>query len=431
MTLKLKTNCTTGLHGTLQVPGDKSISHRGLMLGALATGTTRLTGFLNAADCLGTLAALQQMGVTIQRAGTDVTITGVGLHGLVAPQQPLDMGNSGTTTRLMMGLLVGQAGTFTLTGDASLSRRPMRRVAEPLAAFGAQVDLTTDGTLPATVTGTTLHAADSQMTVASAQVKSALLLAALQAPGVSHVTELLPTRDHTERMLRAFGADVRVSDDKRTITLTGQPVLHGQDVVIPGDMSSAAFFMVAATLVPGSDITLTNVGLNPTRAGLLDVLLRMGADITVTRAPEGGEPRGDLRIRHAQLRPITLTARDIPAVIDELPLVALLAARADGVSRVSGAAELRVKETDRIAAVVQELGKFGCAVTEQPDGFTIDGTAPWHVQDATLDSWGDHRIGMMLALAALLVDQPMTLAQADAVAISYPQFFTDLTQLVG
>ena len=429
MTKDLITGLRTGLHGTLTVPGDKSISHRGIMLGALATGQTILHNFLTSADCLSTLQAFRDMGVVIDRAGTDVAIDGVGLHGLRAPQHALNMGNSGTTTRLIMGILAGQEGTFTLEGDASLSRRPMGRVSEPLAKFGAQI-ATTDGTLPATITGTPVHSADVQLAVASAQVKSALIFAALQADGMSVIREKLPTRDHTERMLQAFGAELEVSADHMTIALEGKPVLHGQTVEVPGDMSSAAFFMVAATLVPGSDITLKNVGLNPTRTGLLDLIQQMGGNIEVESRVSGGEPLGDLRVRAAELHAVDLGAEQVPAIIDELPLVALLAAHAKGTSHVTGAAELRVKETDRIKALATELGKLGIQVEELPDGFVITGQQAKQVVDPQLDSWGDHRIGMMLALAALQVDQPLTLAGADAVGISYPQFFADLAELV-
>ncbi len=363
---------STDLHGTLVVPGDKSISHRGIMLGAISEGTTHLSHFLTSADCLSTLAAFQQLGVHIERDGQDVTIHGVGLHGLKPSAQPLDMGNSGTTTRLISGLLAGQSFTSTLIGDASLSKRPMKRVSVPLSEMGANIE-TTDGHLPMTITGSPLHSVTYQLQVASAQVKSALILAALQADKPSTLVEQLPTRDHTERMLTQFGGDIATAADGVTITVQPQPHLTGQTMTVPGDMSSAAFFMVAASLVPNSKITLKDVGLNKTRTGLLNILQRMGGKVSIDAAPTDGEPIGDLTIETADLHPINIGAADIPAVIDELPLVALLAAKADGISRITGAEELRVKETDRIAAIVQEFTKLGINIEELPDGFVIDG----------------------------------------------------------
>lgn len=425
----LKGKPATGLHGELVVPGDKSISHRGIMFGAISEGQTTLTHFLTSADCLSTLHAFKQLGVPIEREGTTVKIQGVGLHGLKASDQPLDMGNSGTTTRLIMGLLAGQSFDTTLIGDASLSKRPMKRVSVPLAQMGAEID-TTDGHLPATVMGTKLRAVNYQLKVASAQVKSALILAALQAETPSTLIEQLPTRDHTERMLTAFGADVQTADDGVTITVQPQPHMTGQTMTVPGDMSSAAFFMVAASLVPGSKITLKDVGLNKTRTGLLEILQQMGGKVTINTTPTDGEPIGDLTIEAADLKPIEIGKAQIPAVIDELPLVALLAAKANGVSKVTGAEELRVKETDRISAIVQEFKKLGIAIEELPDGFVIDGRQPWHVTDTVLDAHDDHRIGMVLGVAALLVDTPLTLKGAESVGISYPEFFDDLDQLL-
>jgi len=426
---KLAMQPATGLHGTLTVPGDKSISHRGLIFGAISQGTTTLTNFLPADDCLSTLTALQALGVPIKRNKTTVTITGQGLHGLTAPTQPLDMGNAGTATRLLAGLLAGQPFDSTLVGDASLSQRPMERVRQPLQTMGADITLEA-GHLPMTIHGRTLQAADYQMTVASAQVKSALILAAIQAQQPSTIIEKLPTRDHTERLLRAFGGKLATAADGKTITVQPQPALQGQAVTVPGDLSSAAFFLTAASIVPGSQVRLQQVGLNPTRTGLLTVLQRMGGKVTIDPVTSTGEPLGDVTVTATQLHPIDLTAADIPAVIDELPLVALLAATADGVSHISGAGELRVKETDRIATIVTELKKLGVAIEERPDGFVIDGRPAWQVQATTLDSHGDHRIGMMMAVAALRLQTPMTLAHAEAISISYPNFFHDLQQLL-
>jgi len=425
----LKTKPAQGLHGELTVPGDKSISHRGIMLGAISEGTTTLTHFLTSADCLSTLAAFQQLGVPIERDGTTVTVHGVGLHGLKPSSEPLDMGNSGTTTRLIMGLLAGQSFKTTLVGDDSLSTRPMRRVSEPLATMGAKMT-TTDGHLPVTVTGQKLHAVHYQLKVASAQVKSALILAALQADDPTTLIEKLPTRDHTERMLTAFGGDIQTAADGVTITVAPQPHLTGQSMTVPGDMSSAAFFMTAASLVPGSKITLKDVGLNKTRTGLLEILKTMGGNVSIKSEPTTGEPLGDLTIQSADLKPINIGKDQIPAVIDELPLVALLAAKANGISRITGAEELRVKETDRISAIVTEFKKLGIAIEELPDGCVIDGRQPWHVVDPVLDAHDDHRIGMVLGIAALLVETPLQLKGADSVRISYPEFFDDLDQLL-
>ncbi|WP_461215346.1 3-phosphoshikimate 1-carboxyvinyltransferase [Lacticaseibacillus sp. GG6-2] len=430
MDKELTTNVQHGLTGSLQVPGDKSISHRAIMIGSLAEGQTVIHNFLTSRDCISTQQAFRDLGVSIQRTGTEVIVYGVGMHGLKKPANALAMNNSGTTTRLMMGLLAGQPFATGLVGDDSLSKRPMKRVSEPLALMGAKID-TEDGHLPATVHGTKLHGADIQLQVASAQVKSALIFAGLQATGTTIVHELLPTRDHTENMLQAFGADLSVSEDKMTITVNPTETLHAQEIQVPGDMSSAAFFMVGATLLPGSDITLENVGLNPTRRGLLDVLIAMGGNVEVDARTSAGEAVGNIRVRSAKLHPIELGAEQIPAIIDELPLVALLAAQADGISRITGAEELRVKETDRIACVAEELGKLGVNISELPDGFVIDGRTPWQTKDSHLDSHGDHRIGMMLGLAALLVKAPLTLADADAVGVSYPQFFADLQTLLG
>ncbi|USS84505.1 3-phosphoshikimate 1-carboxyvinyltransferase [Fructilactobacillus myrtifloralis] len=419
-----------GLHGQLEVPGDKSISHRALMLGAVATGTTTIEHWLPGADCLHTLQALRDVGVIIERQGTQVTVQGQGgAQHFTAPTAPLEMGNSGTTTRLLMGLLSGAPFTSTLVGDASLQQRPMQRVTTPLAELGVTIDLTEAGTLPAHVHGGPVHGGTVRLAVASAQVKSAVLLAGLTAPEPTVVVEKLPTRDHTEIMLRQFGAEVTTAADHRTITLQPHPQLTGQTVVVPGDLSSAAFFLVAATIVPNSEIRLTNVNLNPTRTGILRVLTEMGADVTVQPMTSAGEPRGDLIVRSQQLRPIHLTASEIPAVIDELPLVALLAATANGTSTIRGAAELRVKETDRIAVLKTELEKLGVTVSEYPDGLAITGRPEWQPQTTQLDSHGDHRIGMMLAIAALRSQTPLTLQNESAVAVSYPQFFTDLEHL--
>lgn len=419
-----------GLHGTLTVPGDKSISHRAIMIGSIAEGTTTIHHFLRGNDCQSTLQAFRDLGVQIEDDGHDIVVHGKGFAGLKPADHPLNMGNSGTTTRLMAGLLAGSNFTTQLFGDDSLSKRPMKRVSEPLTAFGGEVRLTADGTLPATIVGHQLHGAEYEMKVASAQVKSALIFAALQAKQPSVIVEKLPTRNHTEIMLRQFGARVRTVANKVILVDPGEKLI-GREVTVPGDMSSAAFFLVAATIVPHSKVTLKGVNLNPTRTGIIDILQQMGAKLTIEEQFSTGEPSGDITVESSALRPVHLTAEDIPAVIDELPLVALLAACADGQSTIRGAQELRVKETDRIKTVVAELRKLGVQVKELADGMVIDGRPSWDIQDPQLDSYGDHRLGMMDAIAALKADQPLQLAHEDAVAVSYPGFFNDLATLLG
>jgi 3-phosphoshikimate 1-carboxyvinyltransferase len=429
MMKKLTTACP-GLHGSLQVPGDKSISHRAAMMGAIAQGTTRIRNFLKGQDCLTTLQAFKELGVEIAEAedGT-IVIHGQGFAGLQKPSKTLDMGNSGTTTRLLMGLLAGTDFETRLVGDKSLEKRPMSRVAEPLKDFGAVIELSDAGTLPCVIHGQNLHSANVQLQVASAQVKSALIFAALRGERESTIVEQLPTRNHTEIMLRQFGARVETEVDGLTIHVwPGE--LQACDVLVPGDISSAAFFMTAAAIVPNSDVTLTKVNLNPTRTGIVRVLDQMGAKMTISRLPGAGEPLGNIRVQSSDLRPIELGAKDVPAVIDELPLVALLAACAKGRSKITGAGELRVKETDRIKTVTQELRKLGVEVEELPDGMIIQGRSNWAVKEANLASYGDHRLGMMDAVAALKSQVPLTLADEGAISVSYPGFFSDLEKLL-
>ena len=419
-----------GLSGRLTVPGDKSISHRAVMLGALAKGETRIRHFLPGQDCLTTVKAFQDLGVRIDREGESLLVYGQGLRGLKAADKALDMGNSGTTTRLLLGILAGSSFASQLIGDASLSKRPMKWVSQPLAKFGAEIALSPAGTLPATVKGHKLRGAEIQLEVASAQVKSAAIFAALAADSPSTIIEKLPTRNHTEIMLRQFGADITTEADNLTIHVQPGQELLGQEVEVPGDMSSAAFWLTAGAIVPNSKVTLSRVNLNPTRTGIVKVLEQMGAKISIEQVPSKGEELGNLTIETSQLAPVKLTAADIPAVIDELPLVALLAACADGSSEIRGAEELRVKETDRIKTVSQELGKLGVEITELPDGMIIKGRKNWQVKDDTLDSHGDHRLGMMAAIAALKSDKPLRLANEDSISVSYPGFFSDLEKLV-
>ncbi|WP_283679804.1 3-phosphoshikimate 1-carboxyvinyltransferase [Lentilactobacillus sp. Marseille-Q4993] len=426
---KLISSISTGVQGTIEVPGDKSISHRSVMFGAISHGTTVAHHFLMSDDCKSTIRAFRDMGVAIAVSNDTVTIKGAGFAGLKQPSHELDMGNSGTTTRLMMGILSGLPFTTKLIGDDSLSKRPMKRVSEPLATMGATIS-TTNGHLPATVTGTKLNAVSYQLQTASAQVKSAMILAALQADGPSTITEKLPTRNHTEIMLRAFGADVKTASDQLTITVEPNPELHGIELTVPGDISSAAYFLAAGLIVPNSKVTLKGVGVNPTRTGLLKVIQRMGGNIAFSNQDDKTEPIADITVSTSALQPIEVTEAEIPSMVDELPVVALLCACANGVSHITGASELRVKETDRIAVITEEFKKLGIAIEELPDGFVIDGTKPWHATGESLDSHGDHRVGMVLAIAALIADKDMTLIGDESVAISYPNFFEDLASLV-
>lgn len=425
---KLLTTGPARLAGTCTVPGDKSISHRSVMFGALAQGVTTAHHFLFSEDCLHTIAAFKAMGVPIETTEDTVTIHGVGWRGLKPPKQPLDMGNSGTSTRLLLGLLARQAFELTFIGDASLQKRPMGRVLDPLTQMGAKVT-SEAGHLPVTLASNAhLKALDYRIPVASAQVKSALLFAALQADGPSHLTEKLATRDHTERMLTYFGGHLQ--KDGLTLTVTPGQTLIGQTLTVPGDPSSAAFFIAAATLLPGSDVTLRHVGLNPTRTGFLEVIGQMSGALQVANFESDFEPTGDLRVQSASLKGIQITKEMIPSVIDELPLVVLCATQAQGVTEISGAEELRVKETDRITTVVTELTKMGAKIEEKPDGMIITGPTPLHKVSGTLDSYGDHRIAMMLMVAALLTKDQFTLKQAEAVAVSYPNFYEDLLNLL-
>lgn len=419
-----------GLHGTLMVPGDKSISHRAIMLGAISHGDTMIHHFLNGEDCLSTMQAFRELGVVIEQVDDDVLVHGQGFKGLKQARRPLNMGNSGTTTRLMMGILAGINFTTTLIGDSSLQSRPMKRVSQPLEVFGGEVELTPNGTLPAKIIGHPLHHAEYDMTVASAQVKNALIFAALQADGKLTIIEKLPTRNHTEIMLQQFGAEIMMSND-RTISVTPYQHLTGQVVEVPGDISSAAFFLVAGTIIPNSKLTLQHVNLNPTRTGIIQVLRKMGADLLIEELPTKGEPLGNITVKSSELRPINIGPTMIPSLIDELPLVALLAACARGQSKITGAEELRVKETDRIKTVVEELRKLGVHVKELRDGMIIDGQPTWQVRNSQLASHGDHRIGMMNAVAALKASNELTLIGEDAINVSYPDFFNDLETLAG
>jgi 3-phosphoshikimate 1-carboxyvinyltransferase len=423
---------TTRVKGVIQVPGDKSISHRYALLSALADGRTTITNYAPGGDCASTLECLAALGITIERRSGEapgespiVQIHGRGLRGLRAPTAHLDCGNSGSTMRMLAGVAAAHAFVSTLVGDASLSRRPMRRVMTPLSIMGARIEAAAGDRPPLTIHGSDLEGIDFEPDVPSAQVKSAVLLAGLQAAGRCRVTERTPTRDHTERALHAFGA--AVDRQAATISLIGGQRLHPLNARIPGDISSAAFPAVAAAALPGSAVTIERVGLNPSRTAILDVLRRFGARVEVQQTDEWqGEPIGDIHVTAQTLRSVELTSDDVPAVIDELPVLAVLAT-AGGELRVTGASELRVKESDRITALVTGLRALGADADELPDGFHI--RAGRRLTTGALHAHGDHRLAMAFAIAALTADGPVTIEGADAAAVSYPSFFAHLEQL--
>jgi len=408
------------LKGHLRVPGDKSISHRSIMLGAIAEGETEISGFLEGADALATLAAFRDMGVQIQGpVRGEVRVRGVGLHGLQTPEFPLDMGNSGTSMRLLAGLLAGQSFPVTLIGDDSLSRRPMRRVTEPLVLMGAHIGTSAQGTAPlALEPADGLRGIDYAMSVASAQVKSSLLLAGLYAEGETCVTEPAPTRDHTERMLSAFGYPVRRTGNR--VCLAGGGRLQGCRIQIPADISSAAFFLVGASIAPGSDLTLQGVGINPTRVGVINILESMGADIELmNRRTAGGEPVADLRVRGADLKGIVIPVDQVPLAIDEFPALFIAAACAAGETLLRGAEELRVKESDRIQVMADGLRVLGVRVEPLVDGIRIQGGA---MGPGTVEAHGDHRIAMAFAIAGLRAAGPVEVRDCANVETSFPGF---------
>jgi 3-phosphoshikimate 1-carboxyvinyltransferase len=415
--------------GRLSVPGDKSISHRALLLAALADGPSRLTNLGPGDDCRSSAACLIQLGVQIERNPVrpgDAVVRGRGLGGLVRPAAELDAGNSGTTTRLLLGILAGHDWPARITGDESLRRRPMLRVLEPLALMGAALTAT-GGRLPVDIRGGRLHGIEYTLPVASAQVKSCIMLAALHAAGTTTIHEPSPTRNHTELALRQFGVSLE-ADGAGLIRLAGGQRLSPVSLRVPGDPSSAAFWAVAAAALPGSDVVIEDVSLNPTRTAFLDVLRRAGARIDVEAPDTLGEPVGTLRVRHEALRPIIIEPADVPALIDELPVLAALATFGGGLA-VSGAAELRVKESDRIAELVRGLRALGGEADERPDGFIIDGRR--RLRGGTADASGDHRLAMAFAIAALGATGPSHILGAAAVSVSYPGFFATLEALRG
>jgi 3-phosphoshikimate 1-carboxyvinyltransferase len=414
------------LQGTLQVPGDKSISHRVIMLGALAEGTTTIKGFLEGEDTLATLAAFQAMGVPIQKSQHgQIKITGVGLHGLQAPDKPLYLGNSGTSMRLLAGLMAGQAFSVEMSGDESLSRRPMRRVTEPLTMMGAKID--TPGTPPLKIGGGQhLQGIDYTLPVASAQVKSCLLLAGLYANGTTCVTEPAPTRDHTERMLAGFGYAVKREEQRICLQSGGQ--LQGKSIEVPADISSAAFFIVGACIAPGSELLLKSVGINPTRIGVVNILQQMGANIDLLNQHEvGGEPVADIRVRASILHGIEIPKNQVPLAIDEFPILFIAASCARGKTILTGAEELQVKESDRIKVMADGLQTVGIDATPTSDGMIIQGG---QIQGGVINSHGDHRIAMAFTIAALSAKTQITIEDCANVATSFPNF-VDLAQMSG
>ena len=414
------------LKGTLTIPGDKSISHRSIMLGAIAEGKTRITGFLRAEDCLSTIQVMRQLGATIHDDGEKIVVEGKGMNGLTAPSELLDVGNSGTTIRLLAGLLAGQPFKSVLAGDPYLNKRPMQRVITPLSQMGAKLHGYEGTELPPLTIEPVDHlqAIRYEMPVASAQVKSAIILAGLQAEGETAVIEKERSRNHTEEMLQQFGGQIDVNG--KEIRLKGGQTLKGQTIEVPGDISSAAFFLVAGLIVPNSDLLLKNVGINETRSGIIDVIKDMGGNITISMRPNGIS--ADIRVQTSQLKATTINGEMIPRLIDEIPIIALLATQAEGDTVIEDAEELKVKETDRIHAVASQLNKMNAHINETEDGMIIHGGSS--LQGAEVDSFGDHRIGMMLQVAALLTQSEVHMKDADCVNISYPTFFDEIARLV-
>ena len=418
---------TAPLKGELSVPGDKSISHRSVMFGALSQGLTEVENFLTGADCLSTISCFRQMGIDIVQNGSTVKIYGKGLHGLTAPEEALDAGNSGTTVRLMSGILSGQPFRSVITGDDSIQKRPMKRIMTPLTMMNAGISsIYNNGCAPLEINGGSLHGIHYKSPVASAQVKSCVLLAGLYADGITRVTEPVVSRNHSELMLRYFGADV--SCEGTTVSISPQPHLTGQKINVPGDISSAAYFIAAALLVPDSEVLIRNVGINPTRDGMLRVCKAMGADITVVKEDHSGaEPCADLLVRSSSLKGTVIEGEIIPTLIDEIPVIAVMAAFADGTTVIRDAAELKVKESDRIAVMTDNLTRIGCDVTATEDGMIIRGGR--ELCGASIDTKKDHRIAMSFAVAALACGGEMDIRDADCVNISYPGFYEDLERL--
>lgn len=425
--LKLVTNIKK-LSGAIEIPGDKSISHRSVMFGAIADGVTTVTNFLPGDDCLSTISCFRKLGVQIVVQESKLSISGNGFEGLSESKEILDVGNSGTTIRLMLGILAGRPFFTALQGDQSIGKRPMTRVTVPLKEMGAQIDGRENGKFtPIAIHGGNLKSIYYEMPVASAQVKSSLLFAGLQAEGVTTIIEKTESRDHTERMIRQFGGEI--SKENGVITIKGGQKLIASNIHVPGDISSAAFFLVAGAIVPDSEIVLKNVGLNPTRTGIIDVMKNMGADLQIISQDGASfEPRGDLIIKTSQLNGTIIEGDLIPRLIDEIPVIALLATQAEGNTIIKDAQELKVKETNRIDTVVQELIKLGAKIEPTEDGMIIYGKSK--LSGGTVSSHGDHRIGMMLAIASLICSDEVFLDHHSAISVSYPNFFSHLNNII-
>ena len=416
----------TNLHGEITVPGDKSISHRAVMVGSLAKGTTRITHFLEGADCLSTISCFRKMGIDIENNNGEILVHGKGLRGLSSPTDILDVGNSGTTTRLISGILAGQNFVSELTGDDSIQSRPMKRIMTPLLSMGADItSIKGNNCVPLRIAGHPLKAIHYDSPVASAQVKSCVLLAGMYSDGVTSVIEPVLSRNHTEIMLNYFGA--QVTSEGTTASIVPEPSLHAREIAVPGDISSAAYFIAAGLLVPGSEILLKNVGINPTRDGLLRVCKDMGADITMLNVNMDGEPTADLLVRTSSLHGTTVGGEIIPTLIDEIPMIAVMAAFAEGTTIIKDAKELKVKESDRILVMAENLSRMGADITPTDDGMIIHGGKPLH--GAVIDSYLDHRVAMSFAIAGLLCDGPLSIKGGDCVKISYPEFYEDLYRL--
>ena len=422
----MKFTRSNGLHGEVTIPGDKSISHRSVMFGSIAKGETEITNFLQGADCLSTISCFRAMGIEIENDGNRVLVHGKGLHGLTKPNHVLDCGNSGTTTRLISGILSAQNFDVTLTGDASIQKRPMKRIMDPLSLMGADIrSINGNGCAPLAISGRLLHGIHYQSPVASAQVKSAILLAGLYADGETRVTEPYVSRNHSELMLSHFGADVHTEDTTAVI----RPVkeLYGQKIEVPGDISSAAFFLAAGLLIPDSEILIRNVGINPTRDGVLRICKDMGADITLLNEKTSGEPTADLLVRSSRLHGTVIGGSVIPTLIDELPMIAAMACFAEGETIIKDASELKVKESNRIAVMVENLSAMGADVEETEDGMIIRGGKSLH--GAMIDSHLDHRIAMTFAITGCMAEGETEILGAECVNISYPGFYDDLKRL--
>jgi 3-phosphoshikimate 1-carboxyvinyltransferase len=425
--LTLKTDIGR-LFGEVTIPGDKSISHRSVMFGSVAHGVTTVTNFLKGDDCLSTISCFRKLGVRIEESNDQLRIFGNGFEGITEPNELLDVGNSGTTIRLLMGILAGRPFFSSLIGDESIGKRPMTRVTNPLSNMGAKIDGRHNGSYtPLSIRGGHLKSINYTLPVASAQVKSALILAGLQADGVSQIIEPAETRDHTERMIRRFGGEIE--KDNKVITVKGGQKLTAAPIHVPGDISSAAFFLVAGAIISESEIHLKNVGLNSTRTGIIEVLQKMGADLEIHENQDNKfEPTGDLIIKSSSLRGTIIEGDLIPKLIDEIPIIALMATQAEGDTIIKDAEELKVKETNRIDTVVQELKKLGASIEATEDGMVIHGKSKLH--GGVVSSHGDHRIGMMLAVAALLSKEEVLLEKPEAISVSYPNFFEHLNNLI-